>query len=75
VTTDLTPVKSVSVLDAVVSGQLLHRLQSVQNAAARLVTGTRRQDMHNTSSVQFKLATGLTTDHVQDSSHHLKVSS
>jgi len=27
-----------------VSGQLLQRLQSVQNAAARLVTGTRRSD-------------------------------
>jgi len=29
--------------------------------------------VHDTSSVQFTLATGLTTDHLQDS-HHVQVS-
>ena len=43
-----------------VSSQLLHRLQVIQNAAARLVTGVRA---HDASSTQFTLATSSTMDH------------
>ena len=50
-----------------VSGQLLQRLQSVQNAAARLVTGARRSDRsHDAYSTPTALATNTPANYFQD---------
>ena len=51
-----------------ITDSLFRRLQSVQNAAARLVTGTRRRDHitpHHTSVEATPLASSPTTSRVQ----------
>ena len=46
------------------SSQLLQRLQVVQNAAARLVTGARRSEHNDACFTRSLLAAGSTADHV-----------
>ena len=48
-----------------VSGQLLHRLQVIQNAAVSLVTGVRKYERMTPvlPSLQFTVTTSSTTDH------------
>ena len=53
----------------VVSNQLLQRLQVIQNAAARLVTGARRSEHYDAHLTQSSLAAGSTADNVQDTNN------
>ena len=43
-----------------ISGQLLHKLQMIQNAAARLITGTKK--FEHSSSQFCKICTGCQSD-------------
>ena len=59
-----------------VSGQLLQKLQVIQNAAARLVTGTRRSERMTPilCDLHSSLVTSSTAHHVQDRSSGLQMS-
>ena len=51
-----------------ISGQLLHKLQTIQNAAARLITSTKKVRADNNSFASPVLAASPSEDGVQDRS-------